>query len=271
MNLSSAQATAINTCHALTCWISKRCIHCSSNTKKANAPAKFLCFDAESSKKPTHFKGEAPVSTAVREELREYQSARPVSIREAQKELTRARLIETSIVVFAQRGYAAATIDEIAKCANVGRTTVYKHFHGKSDIAEAIGERYGRELLSAVSAIRYAHPGDKSDVESWLTQFESILGRQSTWFHSGPLMPESIEDSLHRLDEVADEVLHDWSERGWETAVAAPAQSLRLLFNLVGRWVSYHFVYGVPQPENSRDALIELVNCEIVRIVRRAH
>jgi len=64
--------------------------------------------------------------------------------------------------------------------------------------------------------------------------------------------------------------LKEWAEHGWVTSVATPIQSLRLLFNLVGRWVSYHFIYGVPEPENSRDALIELVNCEIVRIVRRA-
>jgi len=210
------------------------------------------------------------MSTAVQEKYRGYPVGRPISIREAQKELTRDRLIETAIAVFSSRGFAAATIDEIAKCANVGRTTVYKHFHGKSDIAQAIGERYALELLTASAAIQYAQPGSKKDIAQWLAQFETALSRQSAWIHSGPIVSESIGASLDKLDHVADEVLKEWAEHGWVTSVATPIQSLRLLFNLVGRWVSYHFIYGVPEPENSRDALIELVNCEIVRIVRRA-
>ena len=209
------------------------------------------------------------MSTAVQEKHRAYPTDRPVSIREAQKELTRDRLIETSIAVFSNRGFAAATIEEIAKCANVGRTTVYKHFRGKSDIAQAIGERYALELMTASAAIQYAQPGSKRDIAEWLTQFESALSRQSAWIHSGPILSEAIGDSLDKLDQVADEVLKEWGAQGWVTSVATPVQSLRLLFNLVGRWVSYHFIYGVPEPENSRDALIELVNCEIVRIVRR--
>ena len=209
------------------------------------------------------------MSTAVQEKHRAYPTDRPISIREAQKELTRDRLIETSIAVFSNRGFAAATIEEIAKCANVGRTTVYKHFRGKSDIAQAIGERYALELMTASAAIQYAQPGSKRDIAEWLTQFESALSRQSAWIHSGPILSEAIGDSLDKLDQVADEVLKEWGAQGWVTSVATPVQSLRLLFNLVGRWVSYHFIYGVPEPENSRDALIELVNCEIVRIVRR--
>ena len=209
------------------------------------------------------------MSTAVQEQHRAYRGDRPISIREAQKELTRDRLIETSIAVFANRGFAAATIDEIAKCANVGRTTVYKHFHGKSDIAHAIGERYALELLTASAAIQHAQPGCKNDIAEWLTQFENALSRQSAWIHSGPIVSDSIGASLEKLDKVADQVLKEWAARGWVTSVATPIQSLRLLFNLVGRWVSYHFIYGVPEPENSREALIELVNYEIVRIVRR--
>jgi AcrR family transcriptional regulator len=55
-------------------------------------------------------------------------------IRAAQREFTRSRLVEAAIEVFAQRGYARSTVDEIAERAGATRATFYLHFKGKSEI-----------------------------------------------------------------------------------------------------------------------------------------
>ena len=202
--------------------------------------------------------------------VRKYQGTRPVSIREAHKQLTRDRLIQTAIAVMVDRGFEAATIDEIASRANVGRTTVYKYFHGKPDIAAAIAETQQAQMMVAIAAIRNVEPGSHKDLGAWLELFESTFAGQSQWMFLMPVTPDRVMNSLSEQDEVAQEILAEWSLRGWEPAVAAPAQSLRLLFNLAGRWLTYHAVFAIPEPEHSREALLELLNCEITRIVRKA-
>lgn len=193
----------------------------------------------------------------------------PPTRRVALREVTRGRIIDAAIAVIAERGYAAATIDEISRRAKVGRTTVYKHFHGKSDIVDAINARHADEFLVAVAAMRHVEPGRRADLDIWLTQFEWLLRGQQAWHLTGPLTPEALTASLQRMDRAAGDVLEQWATLGWRPAVAAPAQALRLLFNLVGRWVSYHAVFGVAEPEHSRAALIDLLDSELQRIVRR--
>ncbi len=201
---------------------------------------------------------------------RKYPGTRPVSIREAQKQLTRDRLIHTAIEVMVDRGFEAATIDEIASRANVGRTTVYKYFHGKPDIAAAIAETQQKQMMQAIGAIKMVEPGNTSELSAWLDQFESTFAGQAPWMFLMPLTPESVRLALVEQEAAANEILGEWASEGWKPAVAAPTQSLRLLFNLVGRWLTYHAVFGIPEPEHSREALLELLNCEITRIVRRS-
>ncbi|MDO9485266.1 MAG: TetR/AcrR family transcriptional regulator [Actinomycetota bacterium] len=201
--------------------------------------------------------------------LRKYPGPRPVSIREAQKQLTRERLIQTAIAVMVDRGFEAATIDEIASRANVGRTTVYKYFSGKPDIAAAIAETQQTQMMVAISAIKNIEPGSHADLCAWLEQFESTFAGQAQWMFLMPLTPDKVMHSLMEQDAAAEMILNEWALRGWVPAVAAPAQSLRLLFNLVGRWLTYHAVFAIPEPEHSREALLELLNCEITRIVHR--
>jgi AcrR family transcriptional regulator len=56
------------------------------------------------------------------------------TLREAQRQLTHERLIEAAQAEFAERGYVAARIDDIATRAGATRATFYLHFGGKSDV-----------------------------------------------------------------------------------------------------------------------------------------
>jgi AcrR family transcriptional regulator len=59
------------------------------------------------------------------------------SRREAKKEATRQRIIEAGVQVFTERGIQAATVDEIAAAADVGKGTIYNYFETKEDIVVA--------------------------------------------------------------------------------------------------------------------------------------
>jgi AcrR family transcriptional regulator len=60
------------------------------------------------------------------------------SLREAQRQLTRERLLESARRVFRRRGFIAATLDEIAADAEVNRGTIYLHFANKAEILSAL-------------------------------------------------------------------------------------------------------------------------------------
>ena len=48
--------------------------------------------------------------------------------------ITRATLLKTALSVFSAKGYAAATLDDVAKAAKVTRGAIYWHFKSKADL-----------------------------------------------------------------------------------------------------------------------------------------
>ena len=58
----------------------------------------------------------------------------PNTLRDEQKRFTRERLIDAALEVFAERGYANATVEEITTAAGASRATFYLHFKSKADI-----------------------------------------------------------------------------------------------------------------------------------------
>jgi AcrR family transcriptional regulator len=60
------------------------------------------------------------------------------TLRAAQKRMTRRLLLESALRLFQEKGYSAATIDEIAVGAGATRTTFYLHFASKSELMSAL-------------------------------------------------------------------------------------------------------------------------------------
>lgn len=56
-------------------------------------------------------------------------------------EVTRENILEAAAVVFADKGVAGASLDEIAKMAGVTRGAVYWHFKNKVDIFQALHDQ----------------------------------------------------------------------------------------------------------------------------------
>jgi AcrR family transcriptional regulator len=64
----------------------------------------------------------------------------------------RGQLIEVARGLFAERGYDATSIEEIASRAQVSKPVVYEHFGGKEGIYAVVVDREMSTLLSRVSA-----------------------------------------------------------------------------------------------------------------------
>lgn len=57
------------------------------------------------------------------------------------------RILKAATEVFAEKGYDAAGVDEIAKRANVTKPLIYYYFKGKKTILEELIKRYMRKVI----------------------------------------------------------------------------------------------------------------------------
>jgi AcrR family transcriptional regulator len=75
---------------------------------------------------------------------------------EERRQATRRRLLDAAAAVFARRGFAAASVDEIAREAGYSTGAIYWHFAGKDDLFLAMAEDFAidrvRELSEVIGA-----------------------------------------------------------------------------------------------------------------------
>src|SRR6201985_3920728 len=67
--------------------------------------------------------------------------------RERRLEHTRSLLLDAAEEVFAERGFMAASLDDIASAAGYTKGAIYKHFTTKEDLFLAVSDRYWRRYF----------------------------------------------------------------------------------------------------------------------------
>lgn len=66
--------------------------------------------------------------------------------REEEKERRRAEIVDAAVSLYAEKGWDAVTMDQVAKTARLSRALLYVYFEDKEDLMFAIGERAMRTL-----------------------------------------------------------------------------------------------------------------------------
>ncbi|WP_280435954.1 TetR/AcrR family transcriptional regulator [Nocardia carnea] len=117
--------------------------------------------------------------------------------KERRLERTRALLLDAAEEVFAEKGFAAATLDDIAHAAGYTKGAIYKHFSVKEELFLAVSDRY------------------------WRRYFDNFSEVLSTVTEVGP----------HELDRVAERWRRLGRDRGAEHAALGHEFSLYLLRN----------------------------------------
>ncbi|WP_375477185.1 TetR/AcrR family transcriptional regulator [uncultured Jatrophihabitans sp.] len=154
----------------------------------------------------------------------------------------REQLVQVGRSLFAERGYDATSIEEIAARAGVSKPVVYEHFGGKEGLYAVVVDREMSDLLSRLTrALSAGHPRELAEQSALalLTYIEErtdgfrILSRDSTAGSTGAF------SSL--LNDVASQVEHvlarQFDRRGYDPAHAAMyAQMLVGMVALTGMW-----------------------------------
>ena len=117
--------------------------------------------------------------------------------RERRLEHTRSLLLDAAEDVFAERGFTAATLDDIAHAAGYTKGAIYKHFVTKEDLFLAVSDRY------------------------WRRYFDNFA----------EVMAASREVGAHELDEIAERWRQLSHERGAEHAALGHEFILYLVRN----------------------------------------
>ena len=155
----------------------------------------------------------------------------------------REQLLEIGREVFADKGYEAASIEEIAQRANVSKPVVYEHFGGKEGLYAVVVDREVRSLLDRVTnALDADHPRVKLEqaAHAFLTYVQEepggfrILLRDTPAVSGSGTFASLIGDIAAQVEYVLEE---EFKERGFDVKLA-PLYSRALvgMIALVGQW-----------------------------------
>ena len=83
----------------------------------------------------------------------------PVSLRAEQVAQTRAALVAAGRQLFGTKGFAAASVEDLARAARVTTGALYHHFPTKAAVFEAVFEQVHAEMLVATAEAAAAAEG----------------------------------------------------------------------------------------------------------------
>lgn len=73
-------------------------------------------------------------------------------------------IVDAALHVFAEKGFAAARLDEIARRAGVSKGALYLYFETKEDLFRAVVDQAIAPNMQLIRAMVAAHPGPLSDL-----------------------------------------------------------------------------------------------------------
>jgi AcrR family transcriptional regulator len=80
-------------------------------------------------------------------------SARPTTRKRLTAEQRREGILRAALEVFAERGYHASSIDDIARSAGISKALIYEHFASKEELHVRLLEENARELLERLGQV----------------------------------------------------------------------------------------------------------------------
>ena len=155
----------------------------------------------------------------------------------------REQLLDVGRALFAERGYEATSVEEIAAKAGVSKPVVYEHFGGKEGLYAVVVDREMQLLLDMVTgSLTGGHPRELCEEAAFalLDYIETstdgfrILVRDSPVAQSTGTFASLINDIATQVEDILG---HEFKSRGYDPKLAPMyAQMLVGMVALTGQW-----------------------------------
>ena len=128
------------------------------------------------------------------------------------------RIVEVAREVFREKGYDAASLDEIAKRAGVGPGTLYRHFPQRESLIDAVLKSWVDKVNDTAAKALAREGSDRDVLLGWFDEYVALISQH----RGGPAKittamddPESpIRTKCQVLAGANDRVLDQLRERG---------------------------------------------------------
>ncbi|GIG46376.1 TetR family transcriptional regulator [Dactylosporangium siamense] len=155
----------------------------------------------------------------------------------------REQLIAIGRALFAERGFDATSIEEVASRAKVSKPVVYEHFGGKEGLYAVVVDREVRNLLDRITnALTAGHPHELLEqaalalldyIEHETDGFRVLVRESPVMSPNGNLM-SVLNDVAHQAEGILGS---EFKRRGFDPKLAELySQALVGMVALTGRW-----------------------------------
>ena len=118
----------------------------------------------------------------------------------------RRQFLDVAVDVFAERGFHATSMDEVAEAAGVTKPVLYQHFESKRELFVELLEDVGSHLVSAVTAAVSGAVGPRQRVEAGFEAYFEFVTQQTNAFRllfgGGARRDEEFNDAVRRVEDV---------------------------------------------------------------------
>src|SRR5580693_9154413 len=102
----------------------------------------------------------------------DYEVTEIQSLRSQLKRLTKEKLIASAMELFAQNGFRATSVGDIAKAAGTTPTTFYRYFSSKSDVARLLRDHINVDVKKNFERLDEIRRPTKQAVRGWIDQYD---------------------------------------------------------------------------------------------------
>ncbi len=137
-------------------------------------------------------------------------------------EASRRRIIENAIALFSKKGYAGASMDELAKMSDLNKAMIFYYFKNKKGLYEAVMHEILQEIYEAILAENKLHDNPLEELEGFIRTYASfacahpylpaLLLKELS--DSGAVIPETLFASMRKLFALFSDILRRGEAQG---------------------------------------------------------
>jgi AcrR family transcriptional regulator len=123
----------------------------------------------------------------------------------------RQQLFAVALQLFAERGYRATTMDDVAEAAGVTKPLVYQHFSSKRALYLELVDSVAKELVAEIAKATAAADGPRRQVElGFAAYFHMVVTHEAAFrvlFGRADEQDEELGEALRRVEDALAETI----------------------------------------------------------------